>query len=272
MKKITILFLGLTCCYLNAQQEKTKLLGTILFDSIRLANVHVINLNSKVGTISNQHGEFEMYAQLNDILYISAIQYEKVKIRVSNIMIKNQKIVVFTQPKTYKLEEIMIRNHHLTASIYHDILNKPKDTIPRMNVNTSDFKDLDFRKITFNNDAMSRNKPPSVEHLVNPISMRRGGGGGTIPNYQLIASRKLRKKLRIQKAFPGRIISDLGKRYFTHHLEIATDNIYHFLSYCESKDIVNLYQENKLLEVIKILRQEAITYKMLKKEEKIPVI
>lgn len=265
MKKIIWPIFIVISFHLNAQEIKTKLLGTVLSNTKRLSNVHIINLSSKRGTISNINGEFEMYAQLNDTLYVSSIQYKKVKIAVSKIMIRTQKIFIITQPKTYKLKEVIVRNHDLTESLYHDIWNKPKDTLPQINVISKDFKNLDFSGIAFDNDAISANRPPDVEHLVNPIS--GGGAAATMPNYQLIAEHKLRKRLKQQKNFPKRIISELGKKYFTDDLQISRDSIHHFLTYCETKNILNLYNQNKLLEVIKILRQEALTYKALKKEE-----
>lgn len=266
MKKLTLLFFLIFSCYINAQEAKTKLLGTVLSNTKRLANVHIINLNSKRGTITNENGEFEMYAHLNDTLFISSIQYDKVKIAVSANMISSKKIFIVTQSKTYQLSEVIVKNHALTESMYHDILNKPTDSLPEINVSASDFKNLDFSTTEFKNDANSGNKPPDVEHLVNPILMG-AGAGVALPNYQLIAEHKLRKRLQQQKDFPKHIVSELGLTYFTKELQIPKDKIHHFLSYCAYKNIVNKYTQNKLLEVIKILQEEAKTYNAIKKED-----
>jgi len=248
-----------------AQKKEVQLLGTVLSNTKRLANIHIINLNTKNGTISNENGEFLMNVTLNDTLYISSINYEKIKIEVTPLMIQTKQVFIVTSPKTYPLNEVIVRNHDLTEDLYHDVLNKPKDTIPAMNVNAEYFKNLDFTGVKFESDAMSTNRPPDVEHLVNPIM--GGNPVATLPDYHLIAKYKLRKRLKLQKDFPTKIINELGKDYFTENLQIPSERIHQFLTYCESKNIAQLYQENKLLEVIKILGEEAHTYKTLKKEE-----
>jgi len=248
-----------------AQKKEVQLQGTVLSNTKRLANIHIINLNSKNGTISNENGEFLMKVSLNDTLYISSINYEKIKIGVTPLMIKTKQVFIVTNPKTYPLKEVIVRNHDLTENLYYDVLNKPKDTIPPMNVNSEYFKNLDFTGVKFKSDAMSSNRPPDVEHLVNPIM--GGSPAATLPDYHLIAKYKLRKRLKLQKDFPTKIVNELGKDYFIDKLQIPSESIHHFLSYCESKNIVQLYHENNLLEVIKILGEEANTYKALKKEE-----
>ena len=42
-------------------------------DSKPISNVHVINLNSVVGTISNKDGIFEIDANVNDTLFLSTL-------------------------------------------------------------------------------------------------------------------------------------------------------------------------------------------------------
>ncbi len=263
MKKMMLCSLLIQSIFVNAQETKTKLIGIVFSNSKPLPNIHIINLNSKIGTVTNTNGAFEMYAHLNDTLYMSAIQYEKVKITVTKIMIHSQKVFITTALKTYQLKEIIVRNHHLTNDLYHDILNKPKDNIPQMNVSPADFKNLDFTGVAFEKDQTSRQGPPSIEHLVNPIG--RAASIASIPNNQLIAEHKLRKKLKKQKDFPEKITALLGEKFFTDKLQIPPNKIYHFLSYCEYKKNTNLYAQNNLLAIIEILQEESKIYNTLKR-------
>ena len=63
-------------------------------DSKPISNVHVINLNSVVGTISNKEGVFEIDANVNDTLFFSYLGFKSIKVRVTNDLIrfKNTKI------------------------------------------------------------------------------------------------------------------------------------------------------------------------------------
>ncbi len=52
-------------------------------DSKPISNVHVINLNSVVGTISNKEGVFEIDANVNDTLFFSYLGFKSIKVRVT---------------------------------------------------------------------------------------------------------------------------------------------------------------------------------------------
>ena len=56
----------------------------------------------------------------------------------------------------------------------------------------------------------------------------------------------------------------LGDDFFITTLKIPKDNIYLFIDYCESQNIFNKYYDNKLLEIIKILKEESTNYNELK--------
>ena len=49
-------------------------------DSKPISNVHVINLNSVVGTISNKEGVFEIDANVNDTLFFSYLGFKSIKV------------------------------------------------------------------------------------------------------------------------------------------------------------------------------------------------
>jgi hypothetical protein len=77
----------------------------------------------------------------------------------------------------------------------------------------------------------------------------------------------LRKDLAQKKAFPYKILSELGEKFFFDELKIPLDKYFHFLEYCNTLNIETLHKDGKLLEVIKILRTESISYhKIIKKE------
>ena len=82
MKKI-IIFITLTISTLTFSQEQTETVkGNVQSETSKsiLQNVHVINLTKVKGTITNNKGEFEIKAKLNDTLYFSYIGYKSLKI------------------------------------------------------------------------------------------------------------------------------------------------------------------------------------------------
>ena len=73
-------------------------------DSKPISNVHVINLNSVVGTISNKEGVFEIDANVNDTLFFSYLGFKSIKVRVTNDLIKF-KNVLFTISSIKNVEQ-----------------------------------------------------------------------------------------------------------------------------------------------------------------------
>ena len=53
-----------------------------------MESVHVVNLNQVIGTITNEKGEFNIKAAVNDTLYFSFLCFKAQKIRVTNDMFK----------------------------------------------------------------------------------------------------------------------------------------------------------------------------------------
>ena len=94
-------------------QEKTiSIYGKIYSVDTLVANVHVFNLTKKIGTISNDIGEFKLIVSENDTLYISSLEYEKTKIIVTKTNIEAKEIFIKLNPFVNELEEIFLQ--HLT--------------------------------------------------------------------------------------------------------------------------------------------------------------
>ena len=78
----------------------------------------------------------------------------------------------------------------------------------------------------------------------------------------------LRKELAQKRAFPYKIMSELGEKFFFDELKIPIEKYFHFLEYCNPLGIEDLYKNGRTLEVIKILKEESESYlKIIKEQE-----
>ena len=234
-----------------SQEKHIVITGKLFSISDSVNDVHIINLNNLSGTISNDNGEFEIIVQQNDTLLFSSLPYEKIKIVITKNHIFLKKMEVQLIPFVNKLEEVFL--HGLTGNLNVDLEKKPKDTIPKHNFV---LKKSDFNKI-LPPDKHGFNKAPNAVKLTDPNYIE-GMGISTGPDKRLEA--KLKRELKRKKDFPIKIKKDLGINYFINNLKIPEEKINHFLAYCEYKNIIEEYNKNNLLEVIKILREQSITY------------
>ena len=94
-------------------------------DSKPISNVHVINLNSVVGTISNKEGVFEIDANVNDTLFFSYLGFKSIKVRVTNDLIRFKNTKIKLTELAYALEEIIVTPYKLTGYLEIDAKNVP---------------------------------------------------------------------------------------------------------------------------------------------------
>ncbi|QTD38333.1 carboxypeptidase-like regulatory domain-containing protein [Polaribacter batillariae] len=83
-RTLSILFISISfACF--SQKNKTLFFGKIIDSSTVVKNAHIINLNTKRGTFSNDRGLFEILASENDSLQISSIGFKTQKIKVKKL-------------------------------------------------------------------------------------------------------------------------------------------------------------------------------------------
>ena len=60
----------------NAQEERVVLRGELINEEQSTEDIHVINLSSRRGTLSDAFGQFEIEAKANDTLLISSLIFD----------------------------------------------------------------------------------------------------------------------------------------------------------------------------------------------------
>lgn len=97
-------------------------------NSLPLESVHIINLNTIVGTISDKEGAFTIPAQVGDTLYLTYLGFKSEKIRVSNDLIRLKNSSIALTELAYALEEVIVRPYQLTGYLEIDIKYLPIST------------------------------------------------------------------------------------------------------------------------------------------------
>ncbi|MEO9571598.1 MAG: hypothetical protein ABJH82_08415 [Polaribacter sp.] len=266
MEKKLLQFFLLFFTGISLSQEKGTLITGQIIDSLDIVkNANIINLNTKQGTFSSDEGIFRMFVSINDTLQISSIQHVSKKIKITKKIIENKFFKIELKSNTYVLDEFELKRHNLTGRLGIDLKEVPtnrKDSILR---EVMDFSKVNM-KIVEGDDYIDKRVRPQI---VNTISNSFVGAGASVSMPFKHSERlwALRKKLARKKAFPYKILSELGEKFFFEKLKIPVDRYFHFLEYCNPLDVERLHKENKILEIIKILQKESITYLEIIKNE-----
>jgi len=240
-----------------SQEKSITIYGKIQSGNKSIADVHVFNLSKNFGTISNDLGEFDLRVSENDTLFISSLEYEKIKVIITKKNIEVAEIYIKLTSAVNQLDEIILRQ--LTGNLGVDIVSTPKDDFPNHNF---ELKLGDLNK-NIPEDSYSKAKRTNAQATVDPLGPPGGAGIG-LPDKRYEKELKLKREIAQKKQFPNDIKSNLGVDYFTNKLNIPVEKINHFLSYCEYQNIVEKYYHNQVLEVIKILNQESKNYNAIK--------
>ena len=263
MNKPLLFFLFLIVHNINAQQKRKFLYANVKDSFNSIANAHIINLNTNQGTFSNDSGEFRILATRKDSLQISFVGYATKIFVVSPNDFGMLKTTIKLEKTDYELDEVVIKKHNLKGVLSIDSKQVPKDQGIVKSAKAVDFSMVNFKEtIILPIDVIDRSKAPDMRKVADPTSKFAGIGVGfsSGPDKYSLEKREMRKRIAFKESFPKKLLSELSPNFFFKELKIPKDRYYHFLDYCNHLEIEKLYKNGNIFDVIKILKQESVTY------------
>lgn len=229
-----------------AAQEPVLIDGSVQSDSVQLQDIHILNLSSRQGTISNLNGQFRITVSVNDTLIFSGIQFHTLGLIVDQEIINERMLSIELKPKIEELSEIELKGHDLDGFFYIDT-KRLRDSLPLVSERAVDFSNQGY------DDPNSGNYVVPAANILNLVSMI---------NKKKRKEKKEEANLTQKKRqAPANLRRELGDEVFVHQMEIPIAHIEPFIRYCQKKDIINLYVEGRLMEVIDILIKEKDNYR-----------
>ena len=260
IKKLLFLFFLLSLStILFAQKKKELISGTVRDNSGIVKDVHIYNLNTKEGSITNDLGYYEIYASIGDTLKVSSIQHQIVLKVIQEADFKDKKVDFILFELINYLDEVVIKRHNLIGILGIDSKKVPIDTIEEITSKFNHYlKNMSKDQIMnmgYDKDEIHTRKPIN---RTNPTNLFKGVGGGI--GFASGKKKKERINKIVSKKFNSKkIVDTFGKTFFIR-LKIPETHIYSFIDYCKKFNIEKLYNENKLLELLKLLEEKSVTY------------
>jgi hypothetical protein len=140
MQKLLIYLFLITSISLFSQTDSLKttiLKGQVIHaDSKKvLSAAHILNLNSVVGTITNDRGFFELPTKANDTILVSYLGFASIKLKITNDLLKGNELVIGLYEKAQEIREIVIKSTKLIGVLEVDVKSVPKDRFTRIHIN-----------------------------------------------------------------------------------------------------------------------------------------
>lgn len=124
MKRLALIVCFLSFGLLTFAQnvDRIKIKGRIIVETNDVEAVTVFNTSSNKGTITDSKGAFEIEVALNDVLEVSALQFEKFTVKIDERILSNKYLTVFLVEKINKLDEVVVMPYDmLTGDLVSDV-------------------------------------------------------------------------------------------------------------------------------------------------------
>ena len=239
-KKIILL---LTLAQFSFSQERELIQGKVIYRNINVPAANVINNTSQTSTITNDQGEFEIFAKEGDEIIFSSVQYIIRTVRVNDEILKNKRLIVQINQRVRELDEVVIT---------------PDDTDKFLDLKEEQFKGFDYLA----------DKSTKIENIL--TDNRQVVNGLNFVNIfkllsSLVDSKSEEEKLSILPSEALPLI--LEENFFTDILKLEFFEVNDFLSKLDlDPEIKQLIIKKNQFLLIDYLLNKSDTYKELRVE------
>ena len=233
--KILFLFLSLQFAY---NQDRELIQGKVIYRNINVVAANVINNTSQNTTITDDLGEFQIYAREGDEIIFSSVQYIIRTVRITDEIIKNKRLAIQINERIQELDEVVIT---------------PDNTEKFLDLKEEEFKGFDYiadKSTRVQNNLTETRQLKNGVDFVNIFKLLK-----TIIDSK---SEEEKESLLASEVIPYLFEDD----FFTESLLLASSQIVDFLIYIDSRpNSVDILLEKNQFLLIDFLLNESIRYK-----------
>ena len=233
--KILFLFLSLQFAY---NQDRELIQGKVIYRNINVVAANVINNTSQNTTITDDLGEFQIYAREGDEIIFSSVQYIIRTVRITDEIIKNKRLTIQINERIQELDEVVIT---------------PDNTEKFLDLKEEEFKGFDYiadKSTRVQNNLTETRQLKNGVDFVNIFKLLK-----TIIDSK---SEEEKESLLASEVIPYLLEDD----FFTESLLLASSQIVDFLIYIDSRpNSVDILLEKNQFLLIDFLLNESIRYK-----------
>ena len=246
--------LTLLCCIQQicfAQNATRKPLhGQVVNDSIKVENVVVFNVNSRIGTVVNAEGTFDLSARAKDTLVFSSLTFKTKKIILSDLQMEESPLIVKLDIYVGQLNEVIINNN-----------NKKLNPIKGNTQKIVDKKYVDDEKSSPKNRLMPNDG--SIENGVDFVRLYKD------VMKSLKNKNKKKEDFVSQTNFTEVVLQKVKYTFYTNTLKLKDDQIRLFLIFCENDPYsVSIVKSKTNFEILDFLISKNKEFKQITASQK----
>lgn len=198
----------------SQDDDRVILRGKVLYRNVNVPNENVINSTSEMATITNDNGEYQIRVKVGDELVFSALNYQLEMVKITEEILKRNRLVIDVKEKVTELEEVVVT---------------PEDQERFLEMQNSKLEE----KFEYDTDRSSE-----VENIA--LSQQERGmrdGFNFVGLFKALL--KATKKDKVEERRPLKV-SDVMRQvyedeFFVNDLQLPQDKIDAFLFYCDTR-------------------------------------
>ncbi|NQX86383.1 MAG: carboxypeptidase-like regulatory domain-containing protein [Flavobacteriaceae bacterium] len=257
---ISLLFIVMISFAQN--RSRIEVQGQIIIDSSDLEGVTVYNSSSNKGTITDAKGIFAIKVAVNDRIEVSALQFEKFEVTISQDILDAKSMTIFLVERINTLDEIYILPFGLSGNLTFD-LDRTQPIQPNLDAlyfglaHPENFEFVDDYKTEVRNVAMEES---NLVYTTNFVAI-----AGLLKAVFTASSYKKRGNELDDKSVIKTISSKYSTEYLLERLDIKKTEIEAFLSFVEREVYdVKLLDDGREFEFLDFIIAKSVAFKKLK--------
>ncbi len=261
MKKLLTLFMFcISFTAISQDIEREYVNGRIIVEGNDIEGITIYNTSSKMGTVTNENGEFIIALASNDLLEIRALQYQNFDVRVSEAILESKKLTIFLIEEINKLDEVIVTTKELTGDIHTDLKNI-KTFNPKLDVVYFGIKDNDVYGYNDDDGSQIENEGmhSQAQTMVNGLNIVNVVDQLLIPLFR--SEVKDKKAVGVPEVPAKAIKYYFGSNFLVENFDIPEYRVEEFIRYVEDESFdFNLLNYGHEIEFLELLSEKSKTF------------
>ena len=254
MKKSLLFIICFVNMLANAQDFKRLIVdGKIIVESNDVSGITVFNTSSNKGAVTDDNGEFKLAVRLNDIITVSALQFQNIEFKVNQSIMASLKMKIFLIEEINALPEIVLLPNKLTGELEAD-MQKTKRFTPKLNAFYYGIKSPDIVKFEPDNKSQVQNTAIARQH----VTMVKGLNIKNVVDQLLLPLFRSKADSKEEKGIPEVPVDAIkyyfGSEFLTDNFNIPEHRVEEFIRYVERDGfdygLLNYGNEMQFLELL----------------------
>jgi len=239
---------------LSQTASRVEISGKIYAQNNEVESVTIYNSSSNKGTITSENGEFTIKVALNDILEISALQFKKGSIKITEEILNNMYMKISLVENVTELQEVILLPYDLTGNLFVDA-----DNVAVIEPIGFELGNMDHFELP--DDQYSE----VINPFINTGELMYGLNGMALLGflYETIFQTSNKPKGNNKKEIKDQIYDKslegvLGRTYIANNFNIPKEKVEDFLAFIENNGInPELLIEKNRMQLIEFLHQQS---------------